>query len=463
MLENTIQDNLYQFVTEVEGLAVDLELKIRFIDAIRDVKRKLEHSLEEIELRKIMVELDELVIQIRKTVEPEQKNLVVNDLTIVSESDVKKRIGKMLDECNKTNKIIAQERLQGYKTYIDETERAMRDIAKTEVNYERILDSEYFLQSFQTIGTRHNKKIEEIAVDYLEEASMNYDTTVERIGNMLSNISDQRLKLRRKELYVQWTERFPSVKQQLKNDIEAADKGGELIKNFGKKCQEPLLKMIHKTKKKYRRRKRMPFYLLLILLLIACVLTISIIVAVSDLGGNLMKETEEFVTEIQDTQMVETEQGGTIQKVTDKLNEINSGIEEGEKLWGNLKKIADNIGLSAILPMLNMLFVPILAIGGTIWYVLCKHMNKKCKAQICKETGKYLTEQLDVFWMEQHIQLKVEEKYNEIVNRVAFTYEHILEEIFGMVVYDEREDKDSNIGKMLQICNEWENVKRGNL
>lgn len=461
MSKSVIQDEMHQFIKKLEEFAIDAQLKMRIIDNIRDIKKNVQGVLSEQELRRKMVELDELFVQIRKVMEPETKSIVVNDLTVVSEEDIRNRIKEILEECSRTNDVIAQEQLNGYASYIEETKRYMEDIEKTEANYEIIINAELFSEIFHNIGRKHNNRMNEIVECYLEEVSANYDKTVGRIGNMLSGISDSRLKLRQKDLYVRWTEPFERTKQKLKSEIKELDKGGKIIDDFGNLNKSPIYKRVQKIQKKYKRKKRMPLYILLILLLFLCVGIIGMVLQMLDLSGNVISDVEEIVTEVQSTELSDTEKVSTLHQIVEGLKAINDGIDEGEKIWNTLSKIFNKVGLAIESLSLNTL--PIIILIGIGIYLRNARLNKKCKAQICKVTREYLKEKIDVFWQEKQVQFEVEKRFTEIIEKVSSTYECIIEEIFGMALYDEKDGENSCISRMVQLSDEWEKIKRGNI
>lgn len=437
MLENTIQERMYQLVVNLEEIAVDMGMKLRILDAIREIKKELQHPLSKQEFQKQMLELDELLIQIKKLAVPESKEIAINDVTTVSEEEVRRKIQQILNECSNLNQVIARETLT-WDSYIQSTERTMNDLAKAEANYDVITDSQRLMESFERIGKKHNSQMDEVVDVYVEEASANYDRTVKRIGSLLSEIKDSRLKFGPKELYHQWSERYESVKKQLKDQTKQLDKGGRQIESFVEEHRNPIAGIVDAEKKKYKWKKRLPA------LITGGIILLVLIVVLS----KAMQATDMVV----DAVATEMEEAG----VAGALKDVESSVKSTTNIVNTLKSVVKTESALPAIAAIVVIFV-------ILYLKRAKKMDEQCKASICEKTGNYLEEKLELFSHEKRLEKALEESYAQIVQNVTDTYEGILGEIFGTVLYDEREDEQGGTGKILKLCQEWELIKRGEL
>lgn len=444
MVESTVQGKMYQLTLDLEETAMELGMKLRFLDAIRESKQRLQNPLSKQELQKEMLELDELAAQIKRVIAPESKEIAVNDVTTVSEDEVRDRIRGLLDECSKMNMVIARESFTS-EVYIQHTERDMHDFAKAEANYDIIIDSQRFMESFQKIGKNHNKQMNEMTDRYVEETSANYDNTVKRIGSMLSDIKDQRLKFGSKELYHQWSERYESVKAQLKGKMRELDKGGNEITAFGEANGNEIAKIVKTEQKKCRRKKCMPIFILAGIIILFLVIVLGTAVST--------------VNNVSDAIATEIEQDG----LTETLKNVDKNLGTTEKVIKKAGNILNSFGIKKVKIFSLPVIAPVIVILGTLYFLYVKQQNKKSKALICEKTGKYLEEKLEKFFQEKRLEKQLEQSYEQVIKNVADTYENILKEIFGTVLYDERQDEQNSTGKMLKLIKEWEQIKRGGI
>ncbi|MBQ2901889.1 MAG: hypothetical protein IJE49_08585 [Agathobacter sp.] len=446
MLEQSMQDKIYQLLVQVESVAVELKLKLRLLDAIRDIKNKLKTVLSKAELRQIIVEIDELIFQLKKQIEPVQKEIVVNDYAKISEIDIKNRIINILSEANRVSATLAEENMQGYETYLIETENAMQDFTKVEANYKTILSPQRLQDKFGYIGKCHNSQINVMLNRCIDEIAENYDHAIKQIGTMFSGIKDARVVFGQKELYQQWTERYDTIKGNLKEETEAIDKGGNEVVDFYNEHEKSIKKIVKKNQKKYFRKKCIPLYAFL--LAVVVFFSANMISIISEEQKNTV-ESETTSTEQED---VMTDSIGSL---------INTIVENKDVLQDITNQVNDKkepAGKSGLWISLLSIFV-----CAALWYWWICRQNKECKEKICEETGSYLSLQLETFRKDQRLHRKTVQSYNESVKKVIAAYEEICSRIFAFVLYDEREDENSSVARLISLCNEWENIKRGNV
>lgn len=445
MLEHIMQDKVLQLVTQIEDVAVDLKLKIRLLDAIRDIKNKLKRPLTTLELKQVMVEIDELVHQLKKQVEPTINEIVVNEFVTITEEDIQNRIKGILSETNRVSATLAKENIQGYESYLVETETAMWDFAKAEANYDTLINPQRLKEKFTNIGKRHNSQMNTLTDRYIDETAENYDHAIKQIGTMFSEIKDSRIVFGQKELYQQWTEKYDVVKSNLKEMTEVIDKGGDEVVGFCNEHERSITKMIGKIKKKYTGKKCIPLYALILIGFI--VLAMNIVSTVSEEKKDSV-ETESISTEQQDSL------ANDVGDILDTIIKNKDTLKDTYNLLSGKEKTVKT----------NNIWLTVLAVFvyGVLWYRWIHVQNKKCKAAICEETSKYIGQQLDIFKKEQRLQRRTELGYEETVKMVLATYEDVFANIFADVLYDERKDENSATGRLLFLCNEWEIIKRGN-
>lgn len=459
------QGEVYELITKIEEIAVEMEMKMRFLDAIQDLKKTLKKSLSQQELRKVIVEIDELIIQIRKQIEPEQKEIIVNESLTVSEADVKNKIQKMLMDASQRNYSLFVENMMGSEIYIREAERATWDFTKTEANYEVISDTRRLYEKFDYIGKRHNQIMNQMMESYIEDVAANYDNCMSRIGKMLNEIGDSSLKFGQKELYQKWSECAHVIKNKVKEEMEQIDKGGRVIVDFISGRENALEKILKKIRKKYFIKKGMPLYILLFIVFLVIGLLVWLVSNVANLIGSSI---EGLVSLIQEGSL-----DGVANKVLEKF-----GGKLGDFLLGVLKDVisgataitgttaagaATTAGVTTAATVTVPGIVIFLIVFGILWYLWIKHQNRKCKKQICEKTGKYLNEQLEIFWKEKPLHKQLEASCDTLVEKVTSIYENAIMQIFGGILYNETDDIDSPIHRMRQLCSEWEKIKRGEI
>lgn len=469
MLEKRLQGDVNQLIMEVENTAIEMSMKMRFLDAIRDVKNTLKKPLSQQELRKVMLEIDELISQIRKQVEPEQKLVELNDYSTITEEEIKSQIQKMLADASKRNPSLLVENLAGSEIYIQETKEATWDFAKAEANYEIISDIPMLCEKFENIGKRYNQMMNQMVDAYIDAVADNYDNCVNRIGKMLCGIEDSRLKFGQKELYKNWSETSHVVKKNIKQEIEQMDKGGEVILGLIRERENALEKILRKIKQKYFMKKCLPLYIILGILAILIGGIVWLVTGIVDFAD----------TTIDGLFSLAQEQG------LDKI--LNTVIDNVPKI---IKKIIKNVLPTAAGTVIGTAgaatttgaaagatagaaagttvgattgIVTGFVIIGIPWYLWIKRQNKKCKKKIVEEMGKYMYEQLDTFWNENPLHMYWDKCSKVIVEKVTNTYETSMMQVFGGILYNEADDTNSPIYKMFQLCNEWEKIKRGNI
>lgn len=424
----------------MEETAVELEMKMRFLDAIRDMKQELAEPLLAEELRKKSLEIDELVRELKKQVTLESREIALNEVTSVTEREVEERVRGFLEECREANQEILLNDRKGYATYVQEAERDMRDLANVSANYETVTDATRFCDSFYKIGSKLDEQIGELAKPCAENLMDNYDRAIKRIGNMLSD-TGYRPGIQR-ELYTKWSTVFESMKEQLREKAGQMDYGGRAIKGFADEHTGPVQKIIEKVNRKYKRIKKIPLYVMLSVLAILIVFIIVLFVMAGRLAGTV---GEVVANEIETNGLSDT---------VDSISEFGSGIAALLKMFGT-----GSVDSAAAVGG-GWIAIIILALMGLLWVFLCRLLNKRCKKQICSEVGAYLSERLDVFWQTEPISEQIKMSFEQMNAHAEFLSGKKLNEIFGGMVYDTTQNEASGIGRMLRLCREWEQIKR---
>ena len=423
----------------MEETAVELEMKMRFLDAIRDMKQELAEPLSAEELRKKSLDIDELVRELKKQVTPENREIALNEVTSVTEREVEERVRGFLEECREANQEILLNDREGYATYVQEAERDMRDFVDVSANYETVTNAAQFCDSFYKIGSKLDRQIEELAKPCAENLMDSYDRTVKRIGNMLSD-TGYRPGIQR-ELYTKWSTIFESIKGQLMEKAGQMDYGGRAIKGFADEHAGPIQKIMEKVNRKYKRIKKIPLYVMLSILAILIVSIIVLFVMARRLAGAV---GEVVISEIETNGLSDT---------VDSIGEFGSGIAALLKMFGT-----GSAGKAAVGG--GWIVIIILALMGLFWFFLCWLLNKRCKKQICSEVGAYLSESLGVFWQTESISEQIKKSFEQMNAHAELLSGEKLNEIFGGMVYDTTQNEASGIGRMLKLCREWEQIKR---
>lgn len=436
-VENKRQQEVQELLAELEEAAHNLHLKRRILDSIHDMREDVKELHSEIEWKKKIMEIDELIAYIRQSEGVDEQTAATAYGENVTEKEVMDRLSDILNRCYETNKLQNEIYEKGYRASAQEAERAMREMTNAEANFNEITHADVFCQSYQNIANCYGNQMDEAACRYVGEIADNYSTAVGKIRTMLSAFEYGGIGVTKKDLYQKWEKKQDSLKQKIREDVKSLEKGSSIIAEFGTKNIGEVQKIVEKNKKKCRNIKRTPLYV--VLAVAVCLL----------IGGALMKKAVTDPFEI----------------ATDNI-EVN--VEGEERALLEFEMAATSKEMETAMDMIlgeltKVLLLPI-ACAALIMVILCyfiiKTINKKYQKNTAKEVGIYLLNQTNRFWNQDSLKIVMEDSEEKIMRIADECYKTAVTSIF-QGVFPQSKIEEGSKGNLSRICNEWEQIKRG--
>lgn len=436
MIESKKQHKLIEMVSFLEEIALERQLKLWVIDNIREVKNELEQELTEMEQEKNILRIDEILQYMKQQIAPEQIDVVaVDEMTTVSFEDIREQIQEMIQECVAANESLCQKGIYSQQEFIRETERKIRDINNVDSFYAQVCNGEQFRNYFHQAGIRLNQQMQKALIAYTEEAFQNYNWTMGKIKGLFFHIKEESLHISPRKVYQSWENKYDLEKQTYKAKAESIDCGGEAIGDFGQKHAGNINEMIETLKKKKRKYMWRPFL---------AATAIFVLISAVNLSGKIIEQKNvkesAAIEENTETGQLESAVKGVVGVFAGKIGD----------------KVEAGIGVVSFLILLP-LFLLFVVFPYLIYVTF---VNRWYKKWVCGEVGDYLGMVINELLTEGIIRAKVEEAYMELKEEIKVQCQRTIESILVPTQMNEKNIVNNESERFLQICSEWENVKR---
>ena len=173
-VENKCQQEARQIMQELESVSLDLGLKARIIDSIREMREELEEPCSEPEWKKKIMEADELVSYIAQKAGMSEKQISIDDSVSVTEEEVMEKILEILNRCYEDSGLQNDGYERGYREHTERAERDMREMTNTEANFKEASSVSAFCDYFKNVAKRYENRMNEEAERYAQELCDGY-------------------------------------------------------------------------------------------------------------------------------------------------------------------------------------------------------------------------------------------------------------------------------------------------
>ncbi len=432
-VENKCQQEARQIMQELESVSLDLGLKARIIDSVREMREELEEPCSEPEWKKKIMEADELVSYIAQKAGMSEKQISIDDSVSVTEEEVMEKILEILDRCYEDSGLQNDGYERGYREHAERAERDMREMTNTEANFKEASSVSAFCDYFKNVAKRYENRMNEEAERYAQELCDGYQGAMKKISKMISALKHGDLGITRAQIYKQWDVNMDGVARSIKNEAAKVEKGGSSIAEFGEKNVGEVQKIIQKNEKKRDRMKKIPIYVMLAVL---AGFAIAVTFVIKSVGGAISNA------------------GITAESAGETLDLI----EKGAGLFGMIAKAAGG-GFSGLFKAVLPVLLVALLLAAAFWYLLIKHADKKYKERVCKEISSFMIRQTGAFWKEEPLKEQMLESERRIRRIADEHYKRIFSPLFQNAFPNGRANADAR-NRLLKLCGEWELVKR---
>lgn len=426
-MDNQKQIKALEFVSCMEELALEKQMKQRILDRIRELKSSLQEELGELELGQRLLEVDELAIYMKQQFfSDKQKEIVVDDMTTVSIDEVRERVEQILQECHGANEAAKNSYVYNQQSLIREVAQKMRDMSNVKANYKEVQNARFFCEKFEQIGNYFNRQISSSMAQFTKTIFQNCDQATAKIRNMLAYIRDERLHKNQQELYYVYDTRRSQLLQQHTAEGDAEDYGGSLIGEFALKHVGEIGNIIEKQKKKTLLIKLLPLLVVLAFMIVPKV-------------GNWIGEQIETIAESR-----EETTNGFIESLADKA----------------LDKAFDTVEDPGIGALFFALFgLPIMILAAALYFVYIKIVNRTYTKKICTAVSAYLVPEIEAFLGEGSLYLRMEEAFVSQEEAFEVSYREIFEKLLSSENHEEMQTAGER-ERFLSLYTEWNAVKR---
>ncbi len=432
-VENKCQQEARQIMQELESVSLDLGLKARIIDSIREMREELEEPCSEPEWKKKIMEADELVSYIAQKAGMSEKQISIDDSVSVTEEEVMEKILEILNRCYEDSGLQNDGYERGYREHAERAERDMLEMTNTEANFKEASSVSAFCDYFKNVAKRYENRMNEEAERYAQELCDGYQGAMKKISKMISALKHGDLGITRAQIYKQWDVNMDGVARSIKNEAVKVEKGGASIAEFGEKNVGEVQKIIQKNEKKRDRMKKIPIYVMLAVL---AGFAIAVTFIIKSVGGAISNA------------------GITAESAGETLDLI----EKGAGLFGMIAKAAGG-GFSGLIKGVLPFLLVALLLAAAFWYLLIKHADKKYKERVCKEISSFMIRQTGAFWKEEPLKEQMLESERRIRRIADEHYKRIFSPLFQNAFPNGRANADAR-NRLLKLCGEWELVKR---
>lgn len=432
-VENKCQQEARQIMQELESVSLDLGLKARIIDSVREMREELEEPCSEPEWKKKIMEADELVSYIAQKAGMSEKQISIDDSVSVTEEEVMEKILEILDRCYEDSGLQNDGYERGYREHAERAERDMREMTNTEANFKEASSVSAFCDYFKNVAKRYENRMNEEAERYAQELCDGYQGAMKKISKMISALKHGDLGITRAQIYKQWDVNMDGAARSIKNEAAKVEKGGSSIAEFGEKNVGEVQKIIQKNEKKRDRMKKIPIYVMLAVL---AGFAIAVTFVIKSVGGAISNA------------------GITAESAGETLDLI----EKGAGLFGMIAKAAGG-GFSGLFKAVLPVLLVALLLAAAFWYLLIKHADKKYKERVCKEISSFMIRQTGAFWKEEPLKEQMLESERRIRRIADEHYKRIFSPLFQNAFPNGRANADAR-NRLLKLCGEWELVKR---
>ena len=431
-MRSLVQEETFEWISRLEELAVQNNVKLRLLDAIRDCKRAMEPELSEVQWRQKCMEIDELLEQM-------EKQLIPQPLKSDLETDVALRVSEILARCRRTNELLLSEYSNGAGTYVQEAEGSMLELSNVKANYDEVTNLERLLGAFRNIGQKLKMQLDEQSEKCVKSIDRNYMDAFDRMRGLFSGTGfDQTAK---QKFYKTFYENMDIYAKEAQEYARSIDKGESKISELAEKIRSPLEKLLSRLGRKAHLLKWLPA-ILLALVLGAYLLSNYIITAKTQ-----MQETEQTV----DGKPIESPEGVLDSIASFDVNKVLPGDRNKEEplKWAEI---------AVKLVFFFMIRLPIILLAILLYYLYCKGVNKRHRVWVCNQAGTLLATSIEEFRRENTLDFAAKESYQQIYGHMRNQYEGLLSELLPDLIQEDNGDKKEEMFKML--CAEWKNIKR---
>jgi len=419
-MRNPGQEEVLQWLCRIEEAAVQNNIKLRLLDAIRDCKKKLESELTEQEWKGKIPELDELSRQIKKQLTPGTEEEGLTD-------DIAKKISEILEQCKRSNELLQKEYCDGSLTYIQEAERSMMELSNVNANYDEVTNEDRLLGAFQNIGKKYKQQIDGHAEKYVNAAGSNYQNAFDRLKNLFAGTGY--VDGAERKFYQAYYENQDTLINDAKEYALSTDKGESTITECAQELQAPLRQLIDRGKKKAALRKWIP------VIVIAAVIVLGV-------AGNAVKKNME-ASRVQEQMAEQAEDSGGL------LKELTGSVADQV-----VDKAASTI-VESIPELMMTVGIPILLLLGILYWFWCRSTDKRCRKQIINEAGYLLEDALNTWVQQKKLMPAVEKSFEMTGSYMIRQYGDTLSQLKqgGEKMTSEKTD-------IACLLAEWDNIKR---
>lgn len=428
-MKSIVQEETCEWISRLEELAVQCDIKLRLLDAIRDCKRELEQEFTEAQWRQKCLEIDELLEQVRKQLVPQ---ISTSNL----EPDIALRISEILMRCRNSNDLLLSEYCSSAGSYVQEAENSLLELSNVKVNYTTVTNSASFLGAFSKVGQKFKMQLDQQSEKYVGSADRNYTDVFDRLSGLFSGTGfDERAK---QIFYKTYYENMDILARDVKEYARVTDKGEGKISRLAEKILAPLEKLLSSLARKAFFLKLLPVFILVLGLGVGLI-------------SSYVVYTGTQANQEQDIEVVEDEADISTYITKELLPRfISTGAERDEEngtsifVFGKLK-----------------VFAIVIVIAGVLYFLYVLMINRWHRAKICSQAGKLLAISIEEFQKEDTLMLAVKEGYQQINGYMRKQYENILSGLLPGLT-QEGED-DSKMTMFRALCSDWNNLRRKEL
>jgi hypothetical protein len=401
-----------ELVHTLYELAVNLGMKLRITDSIRECEEALQGDVSENEWVQIEVRLGEILDYMEKEILGEKNSVIVNGEQMVSKEDVQKRILEIWNAGKEEqNQIVSGYRANSMNILYN-LKNNMRDFSNANANYHILSVPDQFAARCTQLAQKYDQDIQGLSGECLDEICGQYAQAMNRIRGLISSIDHRQVGITSKDIYENWDNCQESCRQNIKKTLAGIDTGKQLLVNFGNEQIAPLETIQKKNRKKRRRFIWMPIYVVLIVLIVI-------------LGAKLVPEILEAVSV--GNQVSKEMESSTENDLTDlaiKLGDIAVDSMEDNAIdsvmGGN--SIFDLDWKSAI-------SIAILIIVGFILWV--HYTGRLYRKWMIEDLGNYLTPKLSVFCQDNAMENAIGSYFQSLYENTGAGYENLFGSLFG--------------------------------
>lgn len=397
---STRQEAALEWLCRLEELALQNNLKMRLLDAIRDCRKELEQELTETEWRQKCIEIEELLEQIKKQILPGRE---LQEL----ETGVEERASEILLRCRRSNELLQSEYCNAAVSYIQETEVSMQEFSNVRANYKEVADPDRFLKAFRDIGQKHKLRIDDQQEQYVKTADQNYMNAFDRLKGLVAGTGmDETAK---RKFYHGYYENMDTLAANAREYARGNEKGESCIVKFAESMLKPLKKIFSGAKIRARLVKLLP------------IIALVIYWVINKLPGYL---------------------------------ETLRGVEQSQEVGIKTQMYKMLLDASSFM----MVKLPLILLAILVYVLWCEGISLSYRAYASGRAGRLLGTSLEQFKQGGTLQNAVKESYERIGSYMQRQYEGLLPDLLPDKLQEEQED--SSESTLMMLLAKWEDIKR---